>query len=270
MAAENFDNCFNLTIGSEGGYGRNAKDRGDWTSGKIGVGELKGTKYGIAAMVYPTLDIEHLTLADAKAIYRRDYWPKVAGDSQPVGIDLVAWDICVNSGSARALQIERDALGSKLVNASSLASLAQTVADKAGVVKSMCARRASFYHSLSTFETFGKGWMARNAKMEVNGVRMALAADKVPPAEIKKKLDTSAAEANTSKKTNAGGATIGTGTAAGTAHQTTWTGMDWSDLFIGVLIVAGCVALTLYCFHWYRAHKAQAEAYAAAAAVTEG
>src|SRR3990167_4520575 len=107
MTAKNFDACFQKTLGHEGGWGSDPHDRGNWTSGKIGVGELKGTKYGIAAHVYRDLDIRNLSLAEAKAIYRRDYWKKMAGDQQPAGVDLAVWDLAVNSGVGRSKEIQK-------------------------------------------------------------------------------------------------------------------------------------------------------------------
>ena len=47
---------------SEGGYVNDPKDPG---------GE---TNYGIAKRSHPTVDIKKLTLADAMAIYKREYW----------------------------------------------------------------------------------------------------------------------------------------------------------------------------------------------------
>jgi lysozyme family protein len=269
MTAANWLNCFALTIGSEGGYGRNPKDRGDWTSGKIGVGELKGTKYGIAAFAYPGLDIKNLTLEDARAIYRRDYWPKVAGDTQPEGVDLNAWDICVNSGSARALRILAQALDSKLTTAMGLAQLAKLAPDKVAVIKRMCALRASFYRALSTFETFGKGWLSRNARMEANGVRMALNAAKLSPAEQKKRLEQESSAAATKAAThakNAGGAIVGTGGTSAGATQS----IDWSQVIGWSLLALACLAALLFFIHWYRNHKARADAYTAVASATGG
>jgi lysozyme family protein len=58
----------------EGGFQNARADRGNWTSGVVGQGELKGTKYGISAAQYSTLDIANLTEDDAQAIYYRDWW----------------------------------------------------------------------------------------------------------------------------------------------------------------------------------------------------
>ena len=69
-----FDVIFDRVLGHEGGFQADPRDRGNWTGGEVGKGELKGTKYGLAAMTYHELDIPALTLAEAKAIYRRDWW----------------------------------------------------------------------------------------------------------------------------------------------------------------------------------------------------
>lgn len=55
------------TLSLEGGLNKDDK-----------VGGL--TKYGISQKAYPKLDIAKLTPADAKAIYKRDYWDKIGGD----------------------------------------------------------------------------------------------------------------------------------------------------------------------------------------------
>ena len=57
-----FDEAFRRLIGHEGGYSTDRRDPGNWTGGKVGVGVLKGTKYGIAANTYPNLDIKNLVV----------------------------------------------------------------------------------------------------------------------------------------------------------------------------------------------------------------
>jgi lysozyme family protein len=101
-----FDAAFEKTVGLEGGFDNDRDDSGNWTGGRIGNGALKGTKYGISAAQYPDLDIENLSLEEAKAIYYRDYW-------KPLNLDGVAnwriqaeiFDTAVNLGVARAAKI---------------------------------------------------------------------------------------------------------------------------------------------------------------------
>lgn len=71
---QSFEKAFEEIFTLEGGFTDDPNDKGNWTGGVIGKGELKGTKYGISAMSYPHLDIKDLTLQDAKQIYWSDWW----------------------------------------------------------------------------------------------------------------------------------------------------------------------------------------------------
>ena len=42
-----------ITLEHEGGFQKNPNDHANWSSGKIGVGTLVGTKYGITALDLP-------------------------------------------------------------------------------------------------------------------------------------------------------------------------------------------------------------------------
>lgn len=50
-----------VTLQHEGGFQNAATDRANWSSGKIGVGALIGTKYGITAVDMPGIAIRDLT-----------------------------------------------------------------------------------------------------------------------------------------------------------------------------------------------------------------
>jgi lysozyme family protein len=71
-----FRTAFLITIDPEheGGYQEMRNDSGNWTGGHIGVGELKGTKYGISAAQFPNEDIKNLTVDRAAEIYQEGYW----------------------------------------------------------------------------------------------------------------------------------------------------------------------------------------------------
>ena len=87
MAARNLAVFLPITLTYEGGEKVSLvrADPGNWTDGKVGVGELKGTKYGIAASAHPTLDIAGLTLPAAEAIYEREYWTPAGCEALPAG-----------------------------------------------------------------------------------------------------------------------------------------------------------------------------------------
>jgi len=98
-----FLEAFAQVIGIEGGFTRDPKDKGNWTGGKCGVGILQGTKYGISAARYPNLDIEHLTLDEARALYFWDFWKELGldriDDAQIAG---ELFDTAVNCGPGEA------------------------------------------------------------------------------------------------------------------------------------------------------------------------
>lgn len=164
MTALTFDAAFDRLIGSEGGFTIDPKDPGNWTGGRVNVGELKGTKYGIAANTYPDIDIKNLTLAQAKAIYYRDWWLKIGADQIDTAIVYQMWDFAVNAGmstSRRALQrAARVADDGQIGNVTLAAVKAMSVTD---VLMRFAAQRLRYYTSLSTWPTYGKGWTNRVA-----------------------------------------------------------------------------------------------------------
>ena len=161
--SDRFDLCFDRVVGHEGGLSLDRNDRGNWTSGKIGVGSLNGTKYGISAMAYPHLDIRNLTLQDAKDIYRRDYWNKLRCDDLPTGIDYLTFDSGVNHGNSRAAKFLQTAVGASadgIIGEKTIAKV-NTKNDIVGVCSEFCVTRGLFYTEIGTFQQYKLGWFRR-------------------------------------------------------------------------------------------------------------
>ncbi len=87
------------TLQNEGGYQNYYNDSGNWTGGEVGVGEQKGTKYGISAASFPNVDIINLTIEQAKSIYFNHYWISNNLDNVILPLAYILFDGCVNSGS---------------------------------------------------------------------------------------------------------------------------------------------------------------------------
>lgn len=98
-----FDEAFKFTVGEEGGFQCDYDDPGNWTGGDIGKGELRGTKYGVSARAFPMLDIKNLTVEDAKAIFRQEYWNKAGCDKLPYPLNMIVADNAYHSGVGAAL-----------------------------------------------------------------------------------------------------------------------------------------------------------------------
>ncbi len=106
-----FESALKKTVLLEGGFSNHPADPGNWTGGKVGRGLLKGTKYGISAARYPHLDIENLTLEQAKEIYRRDYWDRLRlSEIENERIQEEIFDTAVNMGTHRAARIVQRAV----------------------------------------------------------------------------------------------------------------------------------------------------------------
>lgn len=157
-----------------------AGDPGNWTGGARGVGELKGTKFGIAANSYPHLDIRNLTLADAAEIYRRDYAAKIGYDDLPSGVDHAVLDFAINSGPSRAAKFLQRIVGTEQDGVIGDATKRATRALHADVViDQLCDDRMRFLQGLAIWPTYKNGWTTR--VRNVRAFAHALAADLPKP-----------------------------------------------------------------------------------------
>jgi len=167
MTEKVFERMFEELIGSEGCFTNDPRDSGNWTGGKKGVGVLKGTKYGISAAAYPELDIEHLTLADAKYYFRRDYWNRCKCDLLPDYLCVLVADFAYNSGCNRAIRILQKTLGVKIDGVIGNATLcAVNGANRKKLIADYCDNRLTFLQRCSGWSFYGRGWTARVERME--------------------------------------------------------------------------------------------------------
>jgi lysozyme family protein len=95
-----FDEAFEISIGNEGGYVNDPDDAG---------GE---TKFGISKRVYPDLDINNLTLEDAKRLYYNDFWDTKACNMNrlPSKVAIEVFDTGINMGMTTAFKMLQEAL----------------------------------------------------------------------------------------------------------------------------------------------------------------
>lgn len=148
-----FDQVFDKLINHEGGYVFNPHDPG---------GE---TKFGISKRSYPHLDIHSLTLADAKTIYRRDFWDRAQCDKLHPDIAFDLFDGAVNSGIGQAIRWLQRAVGvadDGVVGPLTLASINREN-DTSAIRARYSGHRLDFMTRLSTWDVFGKGWARRIA-----------------------------------------------------------------------------------------------------------
>lgn len=259
----NFVPCWRGTKVYEGGFTKNRADPGNWTGGKVGVGVLKGTNMGVSAAAFPTLDIEHLTEAQAMAIYQSKYWDAVRGDDLPAGVDNTTWDYGVNSGPSRSIRdLQRSAGVPADGKLGSLTLAAVAKADAVKLIKDHCARRLGFMQSLKVWNTFRSGWSKRVAAVEAASVAMYLAATKSPAEAKAALLGEAGAAAGKAEKQSAVAGRVGAGAVVTVPAATAQSGHAWELVALGVVLVffVACVIVA-------RHHSAaRADAYREAAA----
>ena len=161
----NFEIAFQRLIGHEGGYSNDRNDPGNWTGGKVGVGFLKGTKFGLAANTYPKLDIKNITVVEAKEIYKRDWWDKLGADQLHPAIVYQLWDFAINAGKSRAVKELQQVAGvpdDGIIGPKTISAV--KVMEVNDVLLRLAAERLKFYTSLSTWDRYGKGWTNRVAE----------------------------------------------------------------------------------------------------------
>lgn len=159
-----FDTAFSQVVDNEGALSMDPRDRGNWTTGVVNSGTLKGSKYGISAMSYPNLDIENLTLDQAKSIYQRDYWSLAGCEMVPDGIKFDLFDMAVNSGVKAAIRALQTAIGSTpdgVIGSDTLMHVRDMPADR--LVLRFNGSRLKSMTQMGAWESQGKGWANRIA-----------------------------------------------------------------------------------------------------------
>lgn len=158
----NFSDAFAFVVGEEGVLSLDRGDKGNWTSGRVGIGTLRGTKYGISAAAYPDEDIANLTLDRARFLAKRDYWDKLCGDSIPYPIALGMFDAGYNEGISEAARLAQKALGlaaDGVVGRATIAGLSNCSVPK--FARKFCINRIVAYASLAYWVEDHDGWVGR-------------------------------------------------------------------------------------------------------------
>ena len=158
-----FDNAFKITVGHEGKFSTDQDDNGNWTGGKKGAGIFKGTKYGISAKAYPTLDIKNLSLDNAKAIYKKDYWDKYGFDKiNNEQLAFKAFDLAVNTGPGTSIKLLQDAVG--ITKTGVLDNYTTNLINKTestSLYNRFLGKVEEYYKGRETFWKHGAGWLSR-------------------------------------------------------------------------------------------------------------
>ena len=169
MASNNYQTSLEIILHHEGGYVNHPKDPGGETN--LGVTKRVYEEWG------GTKDMKDLTVEDVAPIYRKNYWDRMKCDDLPSGLDLCVFDFGVNAGPGRAAKYLQNLVGATAdgaIGPGTLAKVNEYLSNNSVhlIVEKYQAARQSYYESLSTFETFGRGWTRRVEETTTSALRL--------------------------------------------------------------------------------------------------
>lgn len=161
-AVKTFTDALAVVLKEEGGFANNPEDPGGVTN--LGVTERAWQGYVHHAVNEAAM--RALTPAEVTPFYKTEYWDKIAGDQLGPALGLVVFDFAVNHGPHGAAAMLQGIVGAATDGAIGPGTLRAVQAYAGGVglhhlIEQYSDARATFYRSLGTFGTFGKGWLAR-------------------------------------------------------------------------------------------------------------
>lgn len=158
-----FERCLDEVLKHEGGYVDHPRDPGGATN--LGVTLNTARRAGLDVDGdgdVDKIDVRNLRPRDVRPVYRKSYWLAAGCDQLQPGVDLMVFDLAVNSGVGRAAKFLQESVGVDAdgkIGPITLGAARRLPASE--LVLRLRNRRERFYRGLSTFDTFGKGWMRR-------------------------------------------------------------------------------------------------------------
>lgn len=122
-------------------------------------------------------DVQALTRSSVAPIYRLFFWIPDGCDRLPAGIDLMVFDHGVVGGEGGSARLLQEAVGVPAdgeVGPVTLAAITEN--DPAALIQSLADAQADHYRSLTQFDEFGRGWLARVARRRAAAMAMLSAA----------------------------------------------------------------------------------------------
>ena len=166
---QKFDTCLSMLLKHEGGYVNHPKDPGGMTN----LGVTKRTYDEFHGTDIDEEGMRNLKKSDVEPIYRSNYWNRCRCQDLPSGVDWAVFDFAVNSGTGRAAKALQKALEAEQDGSIGPLTLMKVKDHEVvNIINRIAIYREQFYRSLSTFDTFGKGWLRRNDEPRRQAIHM--------------------------------------------------------------------------------------------------
>jgi lysozyme family protein len=164
----NFKECLELVLKSEGGWVNHKDDPGGETN--LGVTKRVWEEY----VGHPVESLKNLTKEDVAPLYEQKYWRPCYGEVLPWGLDFVVFSMGVNAGPGRSVKLLQSAIGCVPDGIIGPATRSLILAsNSATLIAKFSESRREYYRSLKTFPVFGKGWLNRVDHEEAQALMMA-------------------------------------------------------------------------------------------------
>jgi lysozyme family protein len=160
----NFAACLSHILAMEGGFSNDAVDRGGPTNWGITAATLAHYRgHPVTAEDVASIDPD-----EARAIYHAGYWATCRAPELPGGVDLMVFDVSVNSGPGRAVRMLQGALGIEVDGIFGPVTMRAVASSRpAELIEDLALARRRFYYGIvdgdPTQERFINGWMNRVA-----------------------------------------------------------------------------------------------------------
>jgi lysozyme family protein len=267
-----FERALPRVLVHEGGFSDHPKDPGGATM--KGVTQRVFTEY-LTANGQPSRDVRTITDAELQAIYRKRYWDQAKCDRLAPGVSYVVFDGSVNSGVAQSVKwLQRALQGMGLYQGAIDGIIGQGtilaaggVNDNDALIARIIERREAFLRSLTTFKTFGKGWLSRIANVKATGQAWATgsvgpAVSYAPGGEAKAFLSSAKPAPALAVADASTGGGIGSGTLAATLQQVqdqlapfSYSSELIGKVVVGLIIVSATLTVGGLAYRWWAARR---------------
>ena len=154
---DNFQACLAFTLQQEGGFVDDPYDPGGATNMGITLGTYQ--EWFPQATV---ADLRAIDAATVSEIYENDYWYASGAVEFAPGVNLMMFDMAVNAGPTRAVKLLQQCLGvAQDGRIGPITRAAVAMKSPLDLIKSLGSAQYWFYHGLSTWPNFGRGWTKR-------------------------------------------------------------------------------------------------------------
>ena len=167
---QNFNKCMEMLLQHEGGFVNHPSDPGGMTN----LGVTKSTWDHFYGDDISEERMRGITVDDVKPLYKANYWDRCRCGDLPSGVDWAVFDGAVNSGTGRAAKALQRAVGAFEDGVIGPQTMMVVSNQKPWeTINRLAVYRDAFYRSLSTFDTFGNGWIRRNDETREQAIALA-------------------------------------------------------------------------------------------------